>query len=275
MKIEKVLFTIDDNPHYKGFWKSISKHFKTRLGMDSKLFVIGDENTDMSAYSTEYGETELTMKIDGIPTIIQALLGKFYFTLSEPDTVWMVGDLDLYPLQKSYFVDTIKDISDEMYVHLNSWAYGKQWREKVNGLAGYYHVAKGSTFKEELNITSPEDFCNAVYKTEKYGIKFIGVTENRANREASKNDHGWFCCEEMYTGELLRDCKKLVEINPRLPFELGVRQMTVRDLRVDRSDMKWDQDVLERGIYIDMHAPRPYEAYAHVIEKIAKAPFGI
>lgn len=263
MKIDKVLFTIDDNPHYKGFWKSISKHFKKRLGMDSKLFVIGDKDTDMNTYSTEYGETELTMKIKDIPTIIQALLGKFYFTLSEPDTVWMIGDLDLYPLQKYHFIDSIKDVDDSMYVHLNPWAYGKQWRKGVNGLAGYYHVAKGSTFKKELSITTPEDFCNEVYRTEKYGIKFINVQENKANRLASKNDYGWFCCEEMYTGELLRNCKKLIEINPSL------------FLRVDRSNMTWDQQLLQNQQYVDMHAPRPYEDYENLIETIAGTPFNV
>jgi len=39
MKIEKVIFTIDDNPHYKGFWKSISRHFKKNMGIESKLLL--------------------------------------------------------------------------------------------------------------------------------------------------------------------------------------------------------------------------------------------
>lgn len=265
MKVEKVIFTIDDNPHYKGFWSSISKHFKTRLGMDCKLFVIGDENTNMSEYAVEHGETEFVQKIDGIPTIIQALMGKFYFTITEPDTTWMVGDLDLYPLQSRHFIEGIKDVPDDRYVHLNPHAYGVEWRGGHQGLAGYYHVAKGSTFKDELGLTTFKDFCNAVYQSQQYGIKFHGQEGGEINKAASKDDFGWFCCEEMYTGHLLKDSRKLVEMRPE-----GWAY-----LRIDRSDMRWNILFLENQLYIDMHAPRPYERHEIMIETIAKAAFSV
>jgi len=38
MIIDKVIFTCDDNPAYSGFWKSISKHYKEKIGLDSHLF---------------------------------------------------------------------------------------------------------------------------------------------------------------------------------------------------------------------------------------------
>ncbi len=270
MKIQKIIFTIDDNPHYKGFWKSISTHYKTRLGMDCKLFVIGDKSTDMSEYEVEHGETEFIQKLDNIPTIIQALMGKFYFTTTELDTVWMVGDLDLYPLQSYQFIDRIKDVSDTMYVHLNPYAYSVNWRSRFEGLAGYYHVGKGSTFKKELRMTTFEDFCNAVYKSNQYGIKFHGQSGGEINRKASKDDFGWFCCEEMYTGELLRDCKKLVELPPILP---NFPWLPSAYHRIDRSDMRWDHEMLQNQGYIDMHSPRPYEDHQKVIEKIIAIPF--
>ena len=91
-------------------------------------------------------------KIEGIPTIIQALIGKFYFTKTEPDTTWLIGDLDLYPLQQFHFKEYIKDIDEDKYVHLNPYAYGTGWRNSINGLAGYFHVAKGRIFEKELNF---------------------------------------------------------------------------------------------------------------------------
>lgn len=261
MKIQKVIFTIDDNPHYKGFWGSISRHFKTRLNIDCKLFVIGNKNTNMDEYAVRYGETEFVQRVEGIPTIIQALMGKFYFTTTELDTVWMVGDLDLYPLQTKHF-NSFDHISDDMYVHLNPYAYGQNWRSGPYGLAGYYHVAKGSTFKEELKMTTFEDFCNKVYKSDKYGIMFHGQQGGEINKAASENDFGWFCCEEMYTGHVLKDSGKLIEIPPSGGYS-----------RVDRSDMRWNEYHLENQLYIDMHSPRPYEDHQIIIENIVKKPF--
>lgn len=141
MKIDKVLFTIDDNPHYKGFWSSISNHYKNRMGINPVLFIIGDK-VDIKSYDSSNGEIIVIPKIKDIPTIIQALIGKFYFTNTEPETTWLIGDLDLYPLQQKHFKNTISEIDENLYVHLNPHAYGKDWRNKINGMAGYFHVVK-------------------------------------------------------------------------------------------------------------------------------------
>jgi hypothetical protein len=256
MKIEKVIFTIDDNPHYRGFWSSISKHYREKFNICPKLFIIG-ENVDLSKYDSSNGDIEVIEKIPNIPTIIQALIGKFYFTLTEPETIWKIGDLDLYPLQKSHFEDSILNVDDDSYVHLNPYAYGSNWRDGINGLAGYYHVAKGKTFGSELSFSkkSFKDVCEEIYNSNKYGIKFHNIQSNVENHKAS-NDWGWFCCEEMYTGDLLKNSKKLIEISP------------ISYNRVDRSDMIYDIQKIKEGFYIDFHSPRPYEQYSNIIEKI-------
>jgi hypothetical protein len=256
MRIEKVIFTIDDNPHYRGFWISISKHYKERLKIHPKLFVIG-ENVDISKYETEYGSVEIIEKIPNIPSIIQALIGKFYFTISEPETVWKIGDLDLYPLQKSHFEKTLLNIDDDKYVHLNPHAYGVNWRDTIYGLAGYYHVAKGRVFEKELYFKdkSFKDVCEEIYYSDKFGIKFHNIGSNSENHMASK-DWGWFCCEEMYTGNLLKSSKNLIEIPP------------IEYNRIDRSDMKFELNKIKKEFYIDFHSPRPYEEHSYVIEKI-------
>jgi hypothetical protein len=256
MKIEKVIFTIDDNPHYKAFWLSISRHFKTKMEMTPKLFIIGD-NVDTNGYSTEFGEIEVVPKVPNVPTIIQALIGKFYFTKTELETTWLIGDLDLYPLQRYHFTEMIKDISDDGYVHLHPHAYGKNWRNSVNGLAGYFHIAKGKTFMEELKFERPfEDVVNEIFNSNSYGIKFHGQLASQVSMDAS-SDYGWFCCEEMYTGVKLRDCQKLTEIPPTNGYS-----------RVDRSTMVYNINDIKKGKYIDFHAPRPYEKYSNVIETI-------
>ena len=263
MKIEKVIFTIDDNPHYKGFWSSISRHYNLRTGIKPKLFIIGD-NVNPLTYDNTNGEIEVIQRIEGIPTIIQALIGKFYFTNTEPDTTWIIGDLDLYPLQQYHFTEHIKDIEEDKYVHLNPYAYGVNWRSKIEGLAGYFHVAKGKIFEEELKFTNKtfEDVCNEIYNSDRWGIKFHNMSVSQVSIDASP-EWGWFCCEEMYTGELLRESKKLVELPP-------VESYT----RLDRSHMVYDLKSIKKGYYIDFHSPRPYESNSSIIEEIiSNIPF--
>ena len=115
MKIQKVIFTCDDNPAYSGFWKSISKHFLDKLGIRSHLFLIGDDENKIKEYKEQYNDVTFIKKLPNIPGIIQALWGKFYFTKTEPETVWMVGDLDLYPLQKDWFVANIEKYEENSY----------------------------------------------------------------------------------------------------------------------------------------------------------------
>jgi hypothetical protein len=280
MKIEKVIFTIDDNPHYKGFWSSISKHYKQKFRITPKLFIIGN-NVDITTYDTDNGEIEVVKPLEGIPTIIQALIGKFYFTKTEPDTTWMIGDLDLYPLQYYHFIENIKHIANDSYIHLCPHAYGKNWRDKPEGLAGYFHVAKGKIFEEELLMNDFYTVCLGIYKANKYGIKFYGISAPNESKQAT-NEWGWFGCEEMYTGNLLRK-SKIIELPPPEYNRIDRNNMfistTHRPIRKSKrakntiviSDINYKIEDIKLGKYIDFHAPRPYENYKLIIEKIVSA----
>jgi len=259
MKIEKVIFTIDDNPHYKGFWSSISRHFLEKFNINPVLYVICENEKNIeNSYDKKYGDVRFIKKLDSIPTIIQSLIGKFYFTKYEPETTWIIGDLDLYPLQHYHFKNRILDIDELSYVHLNPHAYGVDWRNKHEGLAGYFHVAKGKIFQKELLFENKtfEDVCLEIYNSNKFGVKFYKISPSKDNLNASK-DWGWFCSEEMYTGNILKNSVNLIE----LPPQNGIYE------RIDR-ESSYDLNKLINGKYIDLHAPRPYENFSSHIENI-------
>ena len=101
MKIDKILFVSDENPNYLSFWPSISKFYKTVYNINPHLFFIGNKNDENKKYLTdEHGQITTINPIVDIPIIIQSLWAKFWFTQTEPETVWLIGDIDLYLLNK-------------------------------------------------------------------------------------------------------------------------------------------------------------------------------
>jgi hypothetical protein len=165
MKIDKVIFVSDSNINYLSFWNSISRYYSTVLGLPCKLFFIGSKNESTSEYlSEEYGEVQIVPPIPDIPIIIQALWAKFWFTQTEPDTNWLIGDIDLYIFDKEYLINAAAKIPDDVYGHVHVLGTPGDWY-----FPGYHHVASGRKFKEYLELTdSFEDECRMIYTSKKY-----------------------------------------------------------------------------------------------------------
>lgn len=253
MKINKVIFTCNENEEYVGFWNSISKHFSERMEIEPVLYFLGDP--DKFNISKKYGEVRAKMPVKDVPTRIQALWGKFYFTKEEPETTWLIGDLDLYHFDKSYF--NIQ--GDYDYCHLHEFGYwAGDWRTNTKtDLPGYYHVAKGSTFINIFNLNETFDE-QVIYirDSKKYGIGFNGKGWSHPGVDGE-----YQCCEENLSTDVLREkIQSLKFFGKTMPFAS----------RIDREDIMLPLDSLERDIksnrFYDMHCPRPYENYQDRIE---------
>ena len=53
MKLDKIIFAIDDNPEYSGFWEINSEICKKKIGVTPVLFKIG--NTESDFYEDKFG----------------------------------------------------------------------------------------------------------------------------------------------------------------------------------------------------------------------------
>jgi len=277
MKIDKILFVSDSNLNYLSFWNSISKYYKNRFNLDCKLFYIGEKNEENEKYlSEDFGEVEIVKPIENIPIIIQALWGKFWFTQTEPETTWLIGDIDLYLLNKKYFEDCMSKIPQESYGHINANGYkaGNWWENTLAGIPGYFHCAKGKKFKEYLEFTdSFERDCLYIYESKKYGILYNGIIRNEESapqRVKDKENYGFICCEENLTTERLKKYKDDI-ISITYPTNL-VRLETNYALSGLTTPENFDFSGIfnsnYKDFYIDFHAPRPYTIFGERIEKI-------
>jgi hypothetical protein len=275
MKIDKILFVSDSNITYLSFWKSISRYYKKRFDIYCKLFFIGEKTEDNEIYlSEEYGEVEIVKPLEKIPIIIQALWGKFWFTQTEPETKWLIGDIDLYLLNKDFFFKSLDFIPEDGYGHLNS---GSNWGNGVD-LPGYFHCASGEKFKKLLNLSdSFEEDCLYILNSKKYGILYNGLVgktwaniESAPERIKDKLDYGFICCEENLSTERLFNYKKDVTT---IEYPKNLNRLETEYAVVGRQtpdNYNFDKIFQEKNkeSFIDFHSPRPYTVFGERIEKI-------
>ena len=269
MKIDKIIFSCSEQ--YSDFWNIISKIYKTYLNIEPVCLLFGDiKNTDMHE---KYGYICNIPYIDYLPKVLQITWSKFLYTKTEPETTWMIGDIDQLPLNKFWFTDNIEDINNEHYVHLNSSAcaenrgYGIDgWLKGLCDLPAHYHIAKGSTFKNFLTLEGDLEYeiCNLVKNK-------VGNIENlkKINDETS-----FFWCEEEHVTS-----KRLFEKYNSNKIHLFSYNNTANKIcrsRFDfqKNDYLYDTEKLKNKKYIDIHCERPYKKTETQINNILNIAWG-
>jgi len=78
MIIGKVIFAVDDNPHYSGLWPIVSEICFKKLGILPVLFHITDEESDF--LKDEYGLVKKVKKLSDIDTGKQSQIIRMWGT---------------------------------------------------------------------------------------------------------------------------------------------------------------------------------------------------
>lgn len=165
MKLEKIIFAIDNNPEYSGFWEINSEICKKNLGVTPVLFKIGDTESDF--YEDDFGIVKEVKAIKGIDTGFQAQIYRMYGTKYFTNEIVMTSDIDMLLFNRNYINSQIDSISDSDLVIFNSDAYDKNRPECIGIYSGpdrypiCYVVGKGSTFNQIINTNVDfNDYCN-------------------------------------------------------------------------------------------------------------------
>jgi len=303
MKIDKIVFSCSEE--FSPFWNMQSFIWKEMLGIEPVCILWGKiENTDMKDTHGEIIEKEYN---PDLVKSFQLTWSKFYHTQTEPETTWIIGDIDLFPLQREWFIDKIEELPDDVYTHL---AYGvlndNHDFEHESGdwasLAAYYHVAKGKIFQKALGL----DECSY----EEQIRRVTNDTEQRFGRPTTKEDitnhwewtsrHGhspyitpegdetelqYWLADEKYSSYRLFDAhtkkeiKFISHITPDLSEMKPNEGKGIVD-RVDRANFN-SGEYTHYGInriqnfgYVDLHAFRPYKQQENALKKIMVLTWG-
>jgi len=165
IKIDRVILSTDLNKGYYKFWPQAARMWKKILGVKPTLAFIAPENNYIDE---SLGDVIRFNPIPNIPTSLQAQTIRLLLPILFPNEVCIVSDIDLFPLQKEYFIETVKDIPENYFI-----IYRKDGYKTTNYYPMCYVAGKGSTFYEIFvepfndkikNISNKKDIIYALIK---------------------------------------------------------------------------------------------------------------
>ena len=171
MKIDKIIFSCDDNPNYLKFWKLNSELCIKVLGITPVLFHVTDEETGF--INDDYGLIKKIKRISEKSTVLQSQAYRFFGASQFSDEICILSDIDMFLFNASY----VKHISEQMQdcdlLITSADAYDNDRPEcrmfNPSGTPRYpvcYVVASGMIFKKILKISdSFSDYCNQLLST--------------------------------------------------------------------------------------------------------------
>lgn len=291
MKIEKVLFACSASTEYSPFWNLQARIFKEFLGIEPVCLLFGKKSD--TGMREDHGKI-IEMETDpSLPWGLQLVWSKFDYPIREPDTTWLIGDVDLLPLQREHFIDKLESIADDTYVHLNSGGIsqprlgcldgfiraGPERLAKDRGISGgadvpgHYHVAKGSMFSVFTQGRPFIEQVRHIVDTDRYGI---GVMANQPKEQRQTNPYWYYwCAEENYSSELMWNAIHAGTLK-FLPIYYNNANGTDRINRdVFTTDYDYSPDKATAKGFIDIHCARPYERQHEPLARILKLVWGM
>lgn len=250
MKVDRILFCLNNNPNYIDFWNINSKIWRLKFDVIPTLFFVGDEKeVEELNLSKEFGE------IIVLPDIKEDLCNghdrKWYITWALfygaslfPNDICMTSGIDQIPLS-DIFLKRIEDVSDDKYVVGFADAYGIK-----DFYPSSHHVATGKLYKKKFEIT--DDWAGEVQR----------LYEKRGNYK-NLYDSAYWGLDENYTSEMI------TKMNSDVFFNNDFFHPTWKTRRIDRAyGLKYEFNKLMNGWYTELHAPRPFSVYSSEIDKI-------
>lgn len=238
MKIDKVIMSCDDKRYYLDFWPLVSKVWKLRFNIHPVLILFGDKNA--LDVSEEYG-TVVEFNINKKALIhIQTLWARYWYPKTEPDTTWIISDIDMFPISKKYFIDSIKDVDNNAFINLN--ADGDYFPSCYDG-------GKGKTFEEVLELHNTwDESLNYICERSK-NLSNSHMPESldlyQPNQELL---HHWGIDERIASEKIKK-------------YQDKSRIVTFKNThRLDRCSWWLEEHKVLKEIYDDCHSLRPYNS---------------
>lgn len=234
--IDRVILSSDANPTYLEFWPLVARAWKDRIGIKPTLALIAEDDV---VVDTTLGEVIRIKPIEGISTAMQAQVIRLLLPIHFPDEISIISDIDMLPLNKEYFINSVANIPDDMFVVYRDMAYGPDSLR----FPMCYNVGKGSLFSSIFNVHSIEEIPAKI-------------------KEWASFNWGW-ATDEVALYTYVRGWKYFKD---KCVF---LHHTSMEPQRIDRVAWGYDKEKLKNNYYIDAHMVRPLNKYYSEIKELA------
>lgn len=191
-------------------------------------------------------------KLEHIQTAyIAQNIRNLYPALFPSDKTVMISDIDIVPISRSFFVDSIKDMPDNSFIN---------YRRYNGQLNMCYNLAMSTTWSTIFGIKSLDDVVEQLLKN------------YNSNYNSDKNCPGWFSDQEILTA-------KVNAFSHRNPTQvIFFDKLGLKIHRLDKRDRKEilnnRKEIIKNiGKYTDFHMTSKNQRYIDLSEEIIKAIF--
>lgn len=237
VKIDRVILAADANPYYLDFWPIVAKAWKELIGIKPTLILVADDSIQVDE---TLGDVIRFSPIPHVSIALQAQAIRLLAPCLFEHDICLISDIDMIPLSKKYFLNSVRHIAADKFIVYRDKAYG----EYAQQFPMCYIAAQGSIFKEIFNVNNIDDIRSILTYWDSLKL-------------------GWWTDELMLYQYVTNwahyktHCVKLGHTVTR---------------RIDRiHQWKYKKDLLKRGGYIDAHCPRPYSKNKEKIDSLLDA----
>ena len=187
MRLGRVLLACDLNPDYLDYWPSARKAWLEIVGVEPILVHVADD-ADVPDDVRADDRVVTFAPIPGVHTALQAQCVRLlYPAIVETSDAVLIADVDLYPLRRSYYVDSLRSLDGRFFV---SYRDVNANREQV---AIAYNAARPATWSSVFGVESIDD-VRSILSAWTSGIEYDG-------RRAWP---GWYTDQQILYAQLMR-----------------------------------------------------------------------
>jgi len=159
MKITHCIVSSNNNPFYYDFYPIIKKIWEEYMNIKVIYIYVGDFiPNELEIYKDDI---ILFKPLKGISTIFTTeIIRLFYPAFLDPENTYIISDMDMMPIRKSYYIDSIVNIPDDKFVHMRTGCYRDE-----NRYIMCYNIGKGEVFAKIFkNNDTLENLIIKTYK---------------------------------------------------------------------------------------------------------------
>jgi hypothetical protein len=249
MILDFALTASDLNTNYLDFLPLVIKTWKNIVKINVKIILI-------SKYIPEnliiYKNNIILFEpIENIPTSFQSQCIRILYPCILENNI-IISDMDLIPLNKTYYVDNIKDFDEDSFVI---------YRNVLEDIKQYpicFCAANSKIWKEIFNINTEEDIRTTLKQW------YLQLPENDY-KISSPYSFGWAMDQLQLFYNVNKWGKNIIKLNDT---ESGFKRLDRMNINYIDNNIKKIKYEIKLNIYSDFHLPKPYINYKNILDNI-------